>query len=424
MKELVYIIKKLPLILCYFVLTFSILCGGNFQILGPLTLRHLSMIFLFIIPFYIKTHSFLQYKRILYLYMSYLFLYCFFNLINGEFFTHKFLQSIYTYHMPCLAVILGFPRLINNIDRLQCFTYSLIFLYLFDVLLTVLQFSNSNIAWTIATYISDSANEGMEAAEMYSNTSNSLLGYSLVAGVFGFVVTNGYFLATYLPVLTNKIYKKTFGNIIISLILFIIGIIAIFFTQQRMAFISLILYILLFLVIEFKKYSFPLVCIVAILTLFLLDFNNLELGRITSNVNDGARIRLFANFSEFINSDAFWYGGAGAFLEKYQKAQHNTFLSAWVLGGVFTFICYCLLYINLLLESIKRIYQRIRETEYYSFTISYAVSAILFLFYSLTHSAGVQNGAPMFWTLFIVMLTAEKVESNLFKNIKKSIWAN
>lgn len=414
-----HILKDLLLIFGFFVMNFSMLCGGNFQLLGPLTLRHLCMAFLFAAAIFVfykrggryKPSAPKKYFIPFILYLCYLFLYCLFNLINGEFTTHSFLQSLYTYHLPCIALIVGLPVLLNSNKKLTFFTYSLILLYLFDVLLTSLQFVNSSIAWEIATRISSSAEEGMADAEMYSNTGDSLLGYSIVAGAFGFVVTNGYFLATYLPVVTHRIYNRKVWDTVLSVALLVVGAVAIFLTQQRMAFAALLLYIVFFFWFGFKrKYSIILILAMILGGLFVLFFKDFNLGRLSAGFNDNTRMRLFGNFVDFIDSGAFWYGGAVAFLEKYHKAQHNTFLSAWVLGGVFTFVVYCVLYFNLLWESVKRIWMHRKNTRLFPYTISYAVGAALFLFYSITHSAGVQSGSPLFWALFMPMLIADRLE--------------
>lgn len=415
-----HILKDLLLIFGFFVMNFSMLCGGNFQLLGPLTLRHLCMAFLFAAAIYVfykksdrhkpsaKKKHFIPFI----LYLCYLFLYCLFNFINGEFTTHSFLQSLYTYHLPCIALIVGLPVLLNNHKKLTFFTYSLILLYLFDALLTALQFVNSSIAWEIATRISSSAEEGMAYAEMHSSTNDSLLGYSIAAGAFGFVVTNGYFLATYLPVVTHRIYNRKMWDTILSVALLAMGAVAIFLTQQRMAFASMLLYVVFFFWFGFKrKYSIVLLSALILAGFFVLVFKDFNLGRLAAKgFNDDTRMRLFDNFLDFIDSGAFWYGGAVSFLEKYHKAQHNTFLAAWVLGGVFTFAVYCVLYFNLLWESVKRIWMHRKNTRFFPYTISYAVGAALFLVYSITHSAGVQSGSPLFWTLFMSLLIADRLE--------------
>ena len=411
MDKSVFRLKDLLSVLAFFLLNFSILCGGNFRAIGPLTLRHVCMLVLFAVAFFHLREIRIR-RDAISLYLLYILVLCFFNVVNQEFTTEYFLRSLYTYHGPCVAIALGLPFLLKDRRRLNCFTYSLILLYLIDVVLTIMQFNNSSIAWRIATFISESAEEGMGAAEMYSDYTSSLLGYSLTAGIFGFVVTNGYYLACCLPVLTYRIFHKNRLDALWAVLMLIVGGVAIFITQQRMAFLCFLLYSLFFIFFGFKKkYGIAVFFLLLFLGLYVVDINTIDFGRLTSDVNNDTRFALFEGFFEFIKTRAFWYGGAVAFLEKYQEAQHNTFLSAWVQGGVFTFLLFVVLYFKLLMQSIGKVRRNLRNTQAFPLTIAYALASILFLIYSLTHSAGVQNGSPMFWFFYMAMLAAQPIES-------------
>ena len=403
--------KKVFLIIAFFLLNFSILCGGNFQLLGPFSLRHIAMFALFGFAFLNKSQIPMK-QFMLSLYLIYLGVYTLCNIINGEVTTHSFLQSFYTYHVPCIALIVGLPAILKNKEQVHLFVLSLACLYIFDVVLTILQYMNNGLAWAIATRISSSAEDGMESAEMYAEASGSLFGYSLVAGAFGFVVTNGYFLATYLPVLTNRINTNKFKDVFISSILLGIGAVAIFVTQQRMAFISLLLYLGYFVYYGMSKgYRIPIVIIAILFSLFYLDPTSIDMGRLTTDTNNDTRMRLFDDFFKFLDSDQWAFGGAVHYLNTYHKAQHNTFLSAWVLGGIFTFVTYLILYYKLLESCICNLKLLRQYRQYYPLTLSCAIASSIFLIYSITHSVGVQSGSPIFWIVYVLMVISYRYES-------------
>lgn len=409
------------IVFAYFILNFSMLCGGNFQALGPFSLRHLSMFFLIGVAV-LKRSKVNNKKCFLPLYIIYIFVYTICNLINGEYITHSFLQSLYTYHLPCIAVAVGLPALIRNIQDIKLYVYSLIALYAFDSILSVFQYMNSGFAWLIATMISNSAEEGMERTEMYTNAYDGVLGFSLVAGAFGFVVTNGYFLATYLSVLTYRINKKGLFNVTSAFLLLVVGGCVIFVTQQRMAFLSFVLvscYIIWYGM--GRKFRIPLIVLGGIFLTYY-GISNIEMGRLTSNTNNDTRMRLFDEFFDFLMKGSSLFGGAVGYLNTYGKAQHNTFLSAWVLGGIFTFVVYVLLYFKLLKESIINVFSLKSERFDYPFTLCFAIASIIFLLYSITHSSGVQTGSPMFWVVYVMMCLShniERKENAIFKNINQ-----
>lgn len=403
--------KKVILIIAFFLLNFSILCGGNFQLLGPFSLRHIAMLVLFVVAFLNRTRISSKHFM-LPMYLIYLGVYTICNIINSEVSTHSFLQSLYTYHAPCIALIVGLPAILKNKEQVHFFELSLACLYMFDVVLTLLQYMNNGLAWVIATRISSSAEDGMASAEMYAEASGSLFGYSLVAGAFGFVVTNGYFLATYLPVLTNRINTNKFRDVLISIILLGIGSVAIFVTQQRMAFISLLLYLCYFVYYGMSKgYRIPIVIIAIIFSLLYLDPATIHMGRLTTDTNNDTRMRLFDDFFKFLDSDQWAFGGAVHYLNTYHKAQHNTFLSAWVLGGIFTFVTYLILYYKLLKSCISTLKPLRLFRQYYPLTLSCAIASAIFLIYSITHSAGVQSGSPLFWVVYVLMKISYCFES-------------
>ena len=236
------------------------------------------------------------------------------------------------------------------------------------------------------------------------------MGLSLVAGAFGFVVTNGYFLATYLSVLTYRINRQGLLNTFTALFLLLLGGSVIFITQQRMAFLSFVLVsCYIFLYGMKRKYRIPLM-LIAVMVLLYYGISNIEMGRLNTDTNNDTRIRLFEDFFDFIGKGSWLFGGAVEFRDTYGKAQHNTFLSAWVLGGIFTFVVFVILYFKILIGNMKTIFSHKSRRFLYPFTLCFAVASIIFLLYSVTHSAGVQSGSPMFWVVYSMMCISYTLE--------------
>lgn len=402
-------VANLPILLTYILLVFSILCGGNLHVAGSFSLRHLST-FVFLIIAVINRRRIHLKDWALPLYLMYILVFCICNIINGEYECHSFWQSLFTYHLPCIGLALGLPALLRDLEHVKLFVWALIILYVINSLLSFFQYSNSELAWAIATNISSQAEEGTEAAQMYTEASDNLLGYAIVAGMFGFVVTNGYFLATYLPVITYRINKDGFVNKLIASAFLVFASAAIFITQQRMAFLSLLLYLFFFVWggID-KKWRIPLIVIVVI-GLSYYGLSNIEMGRLTTDTNNDTRMKIFNDFFDFMGKGYWIFGGNETYLKLYHKSQHNAFLGAWVLGGIFNFAVFVILYFKLLRDSLKKIIKLKRKKSNYSFTLSFSFAVIIFLMYSLTHSAGVQSGSPMFWLVYTMMCVSYSLE--------------
>lgn len=400
----------------YFIIISFMLIGGNLHILGPFSARHLSMFMLFIVYFVNGTK--VQSGKIkpahLNIYLIFLGVYIVCNVLNGEFLTSVFLQSFYTYHIPCLALVFGLPAIIKNEHDLRIMVKCIIALFLINLILSYLQFNNNSVAWIVASQISSSAEEGIESAELYNNAYGSIFGYSIVMGLFGFVVTNGYFIASYLPIATSSIYKGRV-NLIIGIIILLFTIYIGYVVQQRMAFIMILLYVFYLVAIKTQKARIVLWTGIGLVVIFVLQssfWETLEFGRLTTSQNNDTRLSIFDDFIDYIGSSESIFGGQVAYHEKYHKYQHNTFTASYTLGGIFTFVTYCILYFKLLITSTRIMRSKTSESKTNSYVLSFALSSIVFLGYSLTHTAGVHSGSPMFWLVYSLLFISIEFENN------------
>ena len=413
--------RYLLITLVYFILVFSLLCGANLHVLGPLSLRHISTVVLLDVAIFFRKRN--RYKiGALPLYIGYLIVAFICGFLNGEYVNQFFWQSMYTYHVPCIAIALGLPALIKDNNHIKLFVMSLIGLYVLNSLLTYFQYYNENWAWAMAQRISSQAEEGLGKAEMYTESSENLLGYAIVAGAFGFVVTNGYFLASYLPVIAYRMNQKGWINMIIVSAFLVFAGIAIFFTQQRMAFLSLVLFVGFYVWYGMKSgWRIPLI-LIAVIFFSYYGLSNIEMGRLTTDTNNDTRMMIFDNFFDFLGRGYWLTGGNEAYMNLYKKSQHNSLLAAWVGGGIFLFIIFVILYFRLLRDNLRIVFELKRKRFQYPFTICFSVASLIFLLYSLTHSAGVQSGSPMFWIVYTMMCVSYNIEYKLeCQNQKKYI---
>lgn len=223
-------------------------------------------------------------------------------------------------------------------------------LYLFNAVITILQFAGVPLAWEIGRSIADLSVSKADNLDAVSANSDSLFGYAMASGIIGFAVTNGYIMASYLPLLSRDLYRNYNYRWILSVGFMIVALIAVFSIQQRTALFLVMLYLLFFAIFRSNtalKISSSLLILLWIGTgQMAFDY---DLGRI-NDVSSGfdTRNELWNNFKMFLDSPYMFFGGFNNYTQKFGMVQHNTFLSSWVLGGVLAFLCFCSFYLYLM----------------------------------------------------------------------------
>lgn len=134
----------------------------------------------------------------------------------------------------------------------------------------------------------------------------------------------------------------------------------------------------------------------------LLIINEVDLGRFTEESDNSDRFKLFKTFSDFIDSPLALFGGLNQYLQYYGgRVQHNVFLGAWVNGGFFSMILIVVLYFSTCIKSLSMIFKFYNNVNFYP--VAFALSCLIFNFYSLTHSSGLHTGEPLFWISYSLM---------------------
>lgn len=406
--------KKYTLVILYITIIFSLVFGGTGTLrIGPFSLRHICTLCLILYQFNWIGKRRVVFFPVLKFYLVYLMVYIAANLLNGEATSSHFAQSIYTYHLPSLVILLTFPILIKDEQRLSLITKAIVGIYLFNAIITFFQYLGSPLAWDIGRTIADISEDKEASLDYVNNSSDILLGYALASGIIGFAVTNGYIMATFFPLLLRHFYEKISSAWIWDGLFASVALLAAFAIQQRIAFFLVALYIAFIAFVRANKVTKVLVLLVL---LFLIggniNYNVASLGRL-HDLGDGLETRevLLANFVSFLNSPFMLFGGYDTYSKNFGMGQHNAFLSAWTIGGVFTFLCFTLFFFYLSKLIFVGVRSAVKQLTSHIYTIVYGSSSGIFLIYSLFHSAGVQNGSPMFWISFTLFLISNRIEN-------------
>lgn len=334
-------------------------------------------------------------------YFAYIFLYILANIINGELFYNSEHIHILTNHYASISVILFFPIIFYSKTNIKAALLSLMFIFFTTLFISYLQFEKNNIGWWIGQML---INENISAqAERIVESNDSFIGTSVIVGIFNSAVTNGYFISSFLPlVMVIPLFLNKYKNILFDNMIFVAAIVISFFLQQR----ACMLLVILFIVYYYYSYlknnriqgSILIFLILSFVLLYLPDYLiNIDTGRF-AEAGD-TRSGLFLHFLDWLDSDDVIWGGIGSYRLKYDDPQHNTLLSAWILGGIFCFILMTILIASLLIKLYKfsNNHDRIIRT--------CALCGMFFVFNSMLHSAGIQNKATMFWIIYMVLIS-------------------
>ena len=393
----------------YLLLSFSLIFGGALRFVGAFSFRHVCMLTLFFFIFVNmkKVRLFIAAK----LYLVYLGVYLLANVVNGEVGTHHFIQSLYTYHLPSLAIILSFPLLVKDKHDVRQMGIAITMLYVFNSVVTILQYTGNSTAWAIGSALSENAAKRVDRAEDMLAVSDDLFGYALVTGILGFAVTNGYWCASYFPVAVKRLFGRFDFGWIMPLLITVLAFVTVFVIQQRTAFYMVIAYALVMLAIRMSPTMKGIAFFAAFLFLAFgsLDFSY-DIGRLEMSGGIDSRVDLSNHFNSFLNSPYMMFGGYENYVTNFGMAQHNAFTSAWVLGGVFSFLAFAVLFVYLLLRPLRVMARCIVNQSNYVDTLAYGSASVMYLLYSMLHSDGVQSGSPMFWVAFTMFIISFKLE--------------
>lgn len=379
-------------------LILGILFGPNFYIVGQ-SLRvitsSIGLLLLWLRRSMVKTNVVFQY------YLLYVFIYVVVAYFNGDSSNVYFTKGLLNWHLPCLLLFLLVPTYLNTKKNLKYFCYVISFVFLVDVVLSIGQFFNNPVAWNIGNTINAHAAESSEYFMERNDVSEGFLGLSIISGMCASVVDNGYFLAVFYPLLLVMWYENnSFIKRTPVLIFMVLSFFASFAIQQRMGFFL----VSLFLIFQALKVSsggmrFIVICLVLF---FFIGFDyiagNIDLGRI-AEVSDEERTDGYLRSIDLIvhDSQMFTIGGEVYYRRFFDHTPHNTLIGAWVYTGFVGFSVFMLLLFNVVKQILPSVLLKLSKENIVQYSL--AISCLLFIVYSLTHSTGIHNGKGLYFWL-------------------------
>ncbi len=388
------------------ILLFSILFLGSITLLPGLTIRNIAVVCLLLYAVRDFRKISLDIAEKAYLLFIITLLLC--NILNGNIATFSFIQSFVSYHLVCLVIIMFFPLIIKTNRDLLFITKILIVFYVVNVFVTYLQFINVPIGWDLAYLITPGFEDAIDDRMVYLESLDDLTSIAVTPGIIGFVVTNGYFVASFLPIVSYMFLSNRIKHFCLGLILIGIGLAGLFMIQQRAAFLMGVLCVLILLSVKAKRdWMLPLIMGIILLFVAYPYLETIDMGRLVfDDVANDNRTNLLEFFFAYFDEEKFWLGGETDPLWL-SSLGHNTIFSALLQGGIFSMIVYIVVLTIICIECFVNLYKSEKTNNIYTFV--YALSCCLFVGVSLTHSMGIQSGAVMFWIPYVLMKQSMKL---------------
>ena len=390
---------------------FSILFLGSIGVNG-ITLRNLCAIVL-CYPI-IKRFDRIEWDICQKSYFLYLIVLVICNLFSEQVTTFDFVQNFLAYHFVSIIIFSSFPIIIQSYQQLKSFFVFIAIIYVFNSVVSILQFYNVPIGWELGIFFSPGVKAFMEQARYYMDDAENFLSRSIVSGIMGFVVLNGCFSAVFLPIVTKDLLCKDCyrRKVLISVMLLLLAGITLFMIQQRMAFFIFLLYLSFVLFLRFKAYTFILLLVLILIACCIgIDFGQVEMGRlVTDGISSDSRMNQLDNLTSFFYSPDFLWGADLNNKLLSDSLGHNSILDSLRRGGFFSLLAFLFVFCVAFSKSCLIALRSFRQK--YILTFSLSLSCVLCLLYSLTHSTGIQSGYIYFWVLYSLMLIAVKYEED------------
>lgn len=384
------------LLLFWFLLSLFFL--GSYKV-GDYSIRNYMTLVFLLISINIPRKENILNDGIVRAFLSYVIVLVFCNIVNGEVFTIQFVHLIIAYLLPSIVVLYGVPKYLNTKKDIFFVLSLLIFFYIVNLFVTYGQYVGNMFAWSISSAIG--FKDTGDDAEQY------LLG-SYLSGITGNVVSNGYFLASFIPISTIGLFSKNRFYKIVGYLILAFASICIFVVQQRMAFLILMFYVSFLAFIKRDRYLPFLVVIVLVYSILQdLSFNTFDTGRLSMDTDNEDRIMLFEHFFNFANSENILFGGYENYQNNYGDIQHNSFTSVVILGGIPSLIAFSVLFYRVVKNLGKLMLITMNSQP---IICSLSIGGLIYAFYGMTHSQGLQNEGLYFWTLYAVLIAVQRIK--------------
>lgn len=394
--------------LIYYAFIISIILLGSVTV-GPLSIRVYATVVMMLLLIYNKIkqkqdyitidHSFVK------IYIIFVIMMGFAQLINGEIFEYQYFKRLLAYHLVCVVSFLSIEYFLNTKEELNRTILLLSFVMLINNLTTILQFTGNELGWTIGMLFGDIQNS-IEFSDMH----DTLLGVSRTPGIFGGVVNNAFAIAVLAPL--NLCFVDESSKLIAKIYAFVsfgFAVVACFMTQQRAAFYLLMFCLAVYLFVAIKKSAIVFVVLGVLAILFVDNFNfdNIDLGRL-SQTTDDARSDLYKHALEFISKHPI-LGGPMSFQRMSGLSSHNVALDSWIFAGFFGFITMMILICKTLISGIKTFIEGLNIAGQNRYMIFCSIAVINAMLYGFTHNTSYLTGEVLIFIALALMLKSSKL---------------
>lgn len=390
---------------------FSVQALGSF-VIGPLSVRVyatvLMLIHILVNVKQLKAVSVVPIsKSYIKLYVVFLFIFFVCLVITGDIVSYGFARRFLSYDLVCIVTFFSIYLKVNNAIQIKCIVLFLLAICLFDAIITILQMTGQEIGWTIGQMINPFEYDTAEIAERNSD----IVAVSIAPGIYGNVVYNAFVLASFAPLVFSFYRLENKVSFILSIVLTIIGLFAIFLTQQRAASYLFIMSLSVYLFTLVVKKPGYLLLLIAILTLIWSEissfFTNEDLGRLVSRQDD-ARSYMFKYAMEFIPNN-FLFGGVSDFTKVTGLSAHNILLDSFIFAGVGGFITLMTFDIKICLLCARKAFSFING-KCSLMTFALVMAMITCTLYGFTHNTSVLTGDVVVFILLALLLKSIQLE--------------
>ena len=399
-------LKALVVCLIFFVTEFL----GAIR-LGPVTIRHIAVIFMILyILRHRKSFAFLKDRVFRPLVLYFLFV-SVLGIVN-ELYDTNGINLVFAYFLPSVIVVLFICNYVDDAITFRYVLYGMLILIVINAIVTILQGINHPLGWFISSFIQIQSNiqESIDKIDTYSGDS---IGLSVASGLPGAVVANGYYLASFGLLFTLPMSKKAnIKNVFISIIIFIVILIGLFYNQQRSAFYVFIFLSILLLAntISIKNCFFIVIIALFINTLYSKSLSNINWGRLAdvdSSITQDRASETSNYFSEYIwEGDNLLLGNSTAYRRLHNGfTPHNMFAETTLQGGIFGLLIYMIFLYRLF---ISMFFQFKRKNKITTCLICTICGIILV---SLTHSSGFHTGYTTAFYAYAYYVLSKKYAS-------------
>ena len=383
-------IKKYNYIYCLFFFCACIL--STQKMLMSLTPRQLFAVIMFFVCLRVEGNK-IWCDKLFGFYVVFVICYGISSLLTGYF--SEFLLRLIGDYFVAYVGLWSIRLLISKNNDVEWFLYTIIFIGLFDGIVTALQFLGIPYLDTFLNRLH--LVSYTPYLNIYQGSGEALLS-RCVPGIFSHPVLNAHALAATTVISTYIACKK---NHILGIILTLLMIIFLFCTQQRTAFAIGLLSVLAIVIISARQSKLRFISIPALIIIFTYfgflfygfiskgDFRFSEIG-----MDSGGRDYIYKYCRDFIKANPL--GGINSFVAATGVYPHNLFFNAFIFGGWIggTVI------IGMVFFQLVQCYKSIINKHVDITEKILALAVFSLIVNGITHNQSIVNGEIITWTIW------------------------